>query len=91
MTDPTYVPAEIAANPTWALAFRLSEVDNDNAPIGWSRYISLAHWLMETYDLMPKGATTEVEQLRTYAMNFYGTEFGGLIERDKVLAILRKT
>lgn len=31
----------------------------------------------------------QVEQLRTYAMNWQGTEFGGLIERDKVLAILK--
>lgn len=37
--DPTYVRAEIDANPVWKLAFYLSELRNDDAPIGWSRYI----------------------------------------------------
>jgi hypothetical protein len=50
-TDPTYVLADIASNPVWALAFRLSEVDNDHAPIGWSRYILLARWLLATFTL----------------------------------------
>jgi hypothetical protein len=49
--DPTYIAAEIAANPVWQLAFRLSEVDNDNAPIGWSRYIALARWLLDTFEM----------------------------------------
>jgi hypothetical protein len=51
MTDPTYVKAEIEANPEWYLAWRLSEVDNDNAPIGWFRYISLAKWLLSTFEM----------------------------------------
>lgn len=51
MTDPTYVRAEIDANPEWALAFRMSEVDNDNAPIGWSDYTVLAHWLITTFTM----------------------------------------
>lgn len=54
MSDPTYVKAEIDAKPDWALAFRLSEVDNDNAPICWFRYISLARWLLSTYDMKEK-------------------------------------
>ena len=54
MSDPTYVKAQIEANPKWALAFRLSEVDNDNAPIGWARYIPLAGWLLDTFNLIPK-------------------------------------
>lgn len=54
MNDPTYVKNEIEANPIWKLAFRLSEVDNDNAPIGWGRYISLARWLIETYEMKEK-------------------------------------
>lgn len=53
MTDPTYVQAEIAANPIWALAFRLSEVDNDNAPIGWFRYVPMARWLLDNYTMTP--------------------------------------
>lgn len=52
--DPTYVRAEIDANPTWRLAFRLSEFDNDNAPIGWSRYIPMARWLMQNFNMTPK-------------------------------------
>lgn len=52
--DPTYVKAEIDANPAWKLAWRLSEVDNDNAPIGWSRYIPLASWLFITFDMTEK-------------------------------------
>jgi hypothetical protein len=51
MIDPTYNRAEIDANPEWRLAFRLSEVDNDNAPIGWSRYVTLAAWLLRTFEL----------------------------------------
>lgn len=30
----------------------------------------------------------KIQKLQTYAMNWQGTEFGGLIERDKVLAVL---
>lgn len=54
VSDPTYVQAEIEANPIWHLAWRLSEVDNDNAPLGWGRYIPLAHWLLYTFDLKEK-------------------------------------
>jgi len=42
MSDPTYVKADIEARPEWKLAFRMSELDNDHAPIGWGRYIPLA-------------------------------------------------
>lgn len=42
MPDPTYVRADIDANPIWKRAFYLSELENDNAPIGWSRYIPKA-------------------------------------------------
>jgi hypothetical protein len=52
--DPTYVKAEIDANDAWHLAFRLSEVDNDQAPIGWSRYVPMARWLLENFDMKPK-------------------------------------
>jgi hypothetical protein len=51
MPDPTYVKTEIDANPVWKLAFWMSEVDNDNAPIGWSRYINLASALLSAYEL----------------------------------------
>jgi hypothetical protein len=52
--DPTYVHTEIQANPIWSLAWRLSEVDNDNAPIGWSRYINIARHLLVTFELTEK-------------------------------------
>jgi hypothetical protein len=54
MNDPTYVRAEIDANPVWALAFFLSECDNDNAPIGWGRYITMARLLRDRYTLTEK-------------------------------------
>jgi hypothetical protein len=54
MTDPTYVKEQIDADPVWRLAFRLSEVDNDNAPIGWYRYVNLARWLLETFEMNEK-------------------------------------
>ena len=54
MIDPTYIQAEIDSKPEWKLAFRMSEVDNDNSPIGWSRYITLASWIIRTFDLLPK-------------------------------------
>jgi hypothetical protein len=47
MSDPTYVKSEIDANPTWKLAFELSEIDNDNAPIGWFKYIHLANHVIK--------------------------------------------
>ena len=56
MTDPTYVRAEIDARPEWKLAFRLSEVDNDHAPIGWARYITLAFYLLKTFDMTERPA-----------------------------------
>jgi hypothetical protein len=42
MMDPTYNQEEIKANPVWARAFYISEMENDLAPIGWSNYISRA-------------------------------------------------
>ena len=49
--DPTYIRAEIDANPEWRLAFQLSEVDNDSAPLGWWRYIAIARGLLSRYDM----------------------------------------
>jgi hypothetical protein len=61
MSDPTYVLAEINANPEWKLAWQLSEVDNDNAPVGWGRYIILTRWLLTTYDLKERSADASTE------------------------------
>lgn len=59
MKDPTYVRSQIDANPEWKLAFRLSEVDNDNAPIGWYRYAILARWLLQTFTIEEKSQPNE--------------------------------
>ena len=47
MPDPTYVPARISENPVWKIAFTLSEVANNKAPVGWSEYIPLAEKVIE--------------------------------------------
>lgn len=49
MNDPTYVTAEIKKNPVWHAAWVLSEIYNDNAPIGWGRYISTAKRMSEIF------------------------------------------
>lgn len=56
MKDPTYVQAEIEANPVWKLAHLMSEMDNDNAPLGWSEYIPLARLLLEKFVLTERVA-----------------------------------
>jgi hypothetical protein len=52
--DPTYAKSEIAKNPVWDLAFVLSEIMNDGAPIGWGRYISTAECLLAAFDVKRK-------------------------------------
>lgn len=54
MFDPTHDRRAISENPEWRLAFELSEVDNDNAPIGWDRYIPIASHLIQRYGIKPK-------------------------------------
>lgn len=54
MLDPTYDQTEINKNPAWQLAFSLSEIMNDDAPIGWSKYISTAKCLLSNYDIKRK-------------------------------------
>lgn len=51
MPDPTYDSDAIKANPVWNLAWVLSEIQNDNAPIGWSKYIYTAECLLQTFDV----------------------------------------
>lgn len=55
MNDPTYVRSIIDADPVWRLAFWLSEQDNDNAPIGWARYIPLATALRTRFTMEERG------------------------------------
>lgn len=52
--DPTYSKDIIDKNPIWKLAFWLSEMDNDNAPIGWGKYISLAAVLLLRFEMKEK-------------------------------------
>lgn len=40
--DPTYDKEQIRCNGEWGIAFIISEMVNNNAPIGWSKYIPLA-------------------------------------------------
>jgi hypothetical protein len=40
--DPTYRQEEINENPIWKRAFYISEMENDMAPMGWSKYIDRA-------------------------------------------------
>ena len=61
MADPTYVMEEIEADPEWELAFVLSEIENDNAPIGWSRYIGKAKCLLAHFDIKKKELKNELE------------------------------
>lgn len=51
MKDPTYDMERIKANPAWDLAFTLSELRNDNAPIGWGAFIPDAESLLRIYDI----------------------------------------
>jgi len=51
MNDPTYVRADIQANPIWNLAWALSEIMNDDAPIGWGKYIFVAECLLKRYEI----------------------------------------
>lgn len=54
LNDPTYRKADIDANPVWELAHFLSELLNDTAPVGWSRYIFQAEQIMQAYDIKRK-------------------------------------
>jgi len=50
----TYAKEEIDSKPEKELAWVLSEIMNDNAPIGWSKYIWIAECLLANYDITPK-------------------------------------
>ena len=54
MPDLTYNRKEIEKDPVWELAFTLSEIENDNAPIGWCQYIATAKCLLAKYDISRK-------------------------------------
>jgi hypothetical protein len=52
--DPTYNKEKIDQDPVWKLAFWMSEIDNDNAPIGWSRYTILSRAILNKFNLEEK-------------------------------------
>ena len=54
MNDPTYIMEEIKANLVWYIAWILSEHYNDNAPLGWSKYIPAANSIVSTFDVKVK-------------------------------------
>lgn len=54
MDDPTYDRKVINCNPVWDLAYFMSEAMNDNAPIGWSRYICTAKYILDHFDVKRK-------------------------------------
>jgi hypothetical protein len=52
--DPTYDRTKIRANPVWELAFVMSEIEYDAAPMGWGNYLSLAEGIMANFEVTPK-------------------------------------
>lgn len=54
MIDPTYDTDEIKKNKVWYLAYVLAQIKDDNAPIGWSRWITTAECLMHNFNITPK-------------------------------------
>ena len=54
MSDPTYDKEQISKNPAWCVAFSLSEIMNDGAPVGWSRYIWVAECLLANWEMTAK-------------------------------------
>ena len=52
--DPTYDKKEIERRLDWKLAFLLSELANDDAPMGWSRYIPIAQRALKDAQELPK-------------------------------------
>jgi hypothetical protein len=60
MSKPPLCPtdSQLARNGIWHIAFILSEMVNDNAPLGWERYIPLAkRAIKEARDNDDKGVT----------------------------------
>lgn len=56
MDDPTYDRKAIEENKEWQLAFALSEIMNDGAPLGWGYYIFSAKCLLANFDIKKKEA-----------------------------------
>lgn len=54
MMDATYDRKEIDSDPISKRAFQISEKENDNAPIGWSKYIPRAKIEIENLEVENK-------------------------------------
>lgn len=73
MRDPTYVREQIDMNPEWRLAFVLSEIMNDGAPIGWGRYISTAKCLLANHNIEPKARSFQ-QRVHEWMLKCFGLE-----------------
>jgi hypothetical protein len=65
VNDPTYKRDEIDKNPVWRLAFVLSEIMNDGAPLGWSKYIWVAECLLASFTVEPRATPTDAGERGT--------------------------
>lgn len=86
--DPTYARDLIDKNPVWKLAWRMSELANDHAPIGWSRYVPIAQQSLDN----AREVLAKIENLRV-AMSHHGSgdfRLGALYAIDSVTKILRR-
>jgi len=59
MNDPTYDRTVINQNPIWKAAFIISECVNDNAPLGWGRYIYACEEVQRQGGIPKKGKKTK--------------------------------
>lgn len=84
MIDPTMNHDEINAVPEWKLAFELSEVDNDLAPIGWSNYITLANHLIKKYYLEEKKISYQMSGEKSVAFKMTSEHFSTLLSGNMV-------
>lgn len=70
--DPTYVKEDIEKDPVDSLAFALSEIMNDNAPIGWSKYRPHAANLLANYYIAPKQKAVANSAMEVMYTNYRG-------------------
>lgn len=82
-SDPTYVKAEIDANSRWKLAFELSELDNDDAPIGWFQYINIADWILRRRMLLTR---SDFDEGIKHAIGLIYEQILTRIEEERVAA-----
>lgn len=97
MNDPTYNMQHIKDNPLWCEAFRLSEMYNNNAPIGWSDYIPAARAVANERREAARKLLAEVKRLeaidettRYYSShaqalyNYVRKEYADIISKESI-------